>query len=389
MTRLCPPCLEEFKSSVSHPVFQPQRLLDQAITCLKECSDPALESNFYQSAGYYHQSQNNNLLSEELFGKALAAAQISGNIVLQSRALLYIGLPNWKIGNYVMGQHHASEAHRLDRLSGNLYHEGGALWVDALCSRDLGDYDVAIKLLARSRNCLARCGLAGGRFDGDVMISLADLHLLKSEYSEAYQIHTNMVQDAALTMDKRTHGFYLLNIAQIDVIIGTPAHNVQLKIDELKEIFTALQNLGVEQGIELISADLSLREGNHAHAQSAFRTYFNIFLGNNTEYALYAIERLADLERWETQYFDTTFVWAMSYLSYGFKLKNKLALHKAVACIGQIYLAQHDLATAHNLFTVALEGFVQMGVHHDRARCLLYLGNIAKQEGNVGKVDNR
>ncbi|KAK7022512.1 ATPase-AAA-core domain-containing protein [Favolaschia claudopus] len=370
---------EEFKSSLSHPVFQPQRLLNQAITCLKE-------SNFYRAAGYYHQSQNNIPLSIELFEKALAAAQICEDMSLQSTALLYIAYTDWRVGNYVMGQRHASEAHRLARLSGNLYDEGTALIANGLCTRDLGDHDAAVKLFYRSRDSLARCGLAGGQFDADVMYSLADLHLVKSEYAEAYQIHTNIVQDPVLAMDRHIYGISVLNMAQIDIIIGTPAYEVQLKIDESKEIFIASQHITPEQLIELVSAHLDLREGNHAHAQSVFTASFRRFSGNNAEFALYATERLADFERWEDQYFDETFVWAMIYLSYSLKHKMKLALHKALACIGQICLAQHDLATAHNLFTVALEGFVQMGVHHDRAWCLLYLGNIAEQEGNVGKA---
>ncbi|KAK6977230.1 ATPase-AAA-core domain-containing protein [Favolaschia claudopus] len=366
---------EEFRSSISHPVFQPQHLLDQAITCLKECDDSVLESNFYQSAGYFYNHHQNNIpLSIELYEKSLAAAQICGDTILQSKALHGIALTYWRI------------AHKLARLTGNLYHEAGALCADAMCSQQLGDYNIAVKLFYRARDCLAQCGITGGRSNADVMIDLADLHLSKSEYSEAYQIHTNMVQDAALVIDKDTYGCCLLNIAQIDVIIGTPVHEIQPKINELKRIFMTLQDRRAGEATEMVSADLSLRECNHVHAESVFTTYFHMLFGDSAEHALHAIERLADHEQWGIQYFDTTFIWAMIYLSYASGLKNKLALHKALACIGQIYLAQHDLATAHNLFTVALEGFVRMGVHHSRGRCLLYLGNIAEQEGRFGKA---
>ncbi|KAK6977240.1 ATPase-AAA-core domain-containing protein [Favolaschia claudopus] len=378
---------DEFNSAISHPVLHPQQLFDQAMLCLKDCDDQALACKFYESAGYFYQYYQNNItLSTELFKKALAAAQICGDMTSESNALRRIAQIDWKTGNYVMGQRHASEASRLARLSGNLYHEASALRIDAMCTQGLGEHDLAMKLLYRSRECVARCGLVGGQLDANVMTSLAELHLSKSEYSEAYQIHTNMMQDALLGIEKHTYGYCLLNIAQIDVIIGKPAHQVQLKIDELKGIFMNLEDLRAEQFIDMVSADLILREGNHGHAQSVFTAHFHRFSGNNTDLALIAIERLADLEQWGTQYLDKTFVWAMIYLSYAFKLQNKLALHKALVCIGQIYLAQHVLATAHNLLTVALEGFVQMGVHHDRARCLLYLGNIAKQEGNVGKA---
>ncbi|KAK6977216.1 ATPase-AAA-core domain-containing protein [Favolaschia claudopus] len=378
---------EEFNSSRSHAISKSQQLFDQGMLYLKECDDQALTSYFYQSAGYfYHHSQNDILRTTDLFEKAFAAAQSCGDITLQSSALQGIALIDWRIGNYGMGQHHASQAHRLARLSGNLYFEGRALDIDAMCTRDLGDHDAALKLFHRSRHCLAQCDIVGGRLDAEVMASLAELHLLKSDYSESYQIYTNMVQDAGLAMDKHVYGFSLLNIATIDVIIGTPAYEVQLKIDKSKGIFTALQHIAAEQLTEMVSADLHRREGNHAHAHTVFTAYFDGFFGHHADYALYATQRLADLEQWENQYFDKTFIWAMIYLSYALKLKKKLTLHKAFACIGQLYLAQHDLATAHNLFTVALEGFVRMGVHHDRARCLLYLGNIEEQEGNVHKA---
>ncbi|KAK6977219.1 ATPase-AAA-core domain-containing protein [Favolaschia claudopus] len=371
---------EEFNSSVSHPLSKPQQLLEQGMLYLKE-------SHFYESAGYfYHDYHNNITLSAELFEKALAASIICGDVTLQSMVLIGIALIEWRLGNYAMGQHHASEAHRLARLSGSLHQEGRGLWVDAMCTGDLGDLDIAAELFHRSGNCLARCGVVGGPVHAGILMGLAELHFLKSEYSESYQIYTNMMRDTILAMDKHTYGYCLLNITQIDVIIGTHAHEVQLKIDELKEIFSALQDIVAEQYTEMVSAYLSQREGNYAYAQSVLATYFHEFFGNNAEYALYANERLADLERWEAEYFDKTFVWAMIYLSYTIKLKNKLALNKALACIGQIYLAQCDLETAHNLFTVALKGFTQMGVHHDRARCLLYIGNIAEQEGNVGKA---
>ncbi|KAK7022517.1 ATPase-AAA-core domain-containing protein [Favolaschia claudopus] len=378
---------EEFNSAISHPVSHPQQLLDHAILCLKHCDDQAIESNFYRSAGYfYHSFWNDTSLSTDLFEKALAAAQICGDITLQSIALRYIALTDWTVGNYIMGQNHASEAHRLARLSGNLHDEGKALIVDARCHKDLGDHGIAVELFHRSRQCLARCGIAGGPADVEVLMDLAEVQFLRSEYSEVYQIYTTIMQDALLAMNKHIYIFSLLNIAQIDVIIGTPAHEVLVKIDNLKGIITDLRYTTAEQFTEIVSADLSLREGKHAHARSLFIRYSHVLLGENVECAFAAIERLADLERWEHQDFEETSLWAMVYFSYASKLKNKLAIHKALACIGQIYLAQHDPATAHNLFTVALEGFVQMGVHHDRARCLLYLGNIAKQEGNMGKA---
>jgi tetratricopeptide (TPR) repeat protein len=66
--------------------------------------------------------------------------------------------------------------------------------------------------------------------------------------------------------------------------------------------------------------------------------------------------------------------------------RKRLALHKALYNLGYIFLAWGDTEPAQNLFIVALEGFTHMGVHHDRARCFLSLGDIAQQQEHLEKA---
>ncbi|KAJ7793888.1 hypothetical protein B0H13DRAFT_1935364 [Mycena leptocephala] len=51
--------------------------------------------------------------------------------------------------------------------------------------------------------------------------------------------------------------------------------------------------------------------------------------------------------------------------------------YKALQFLGDIFLAQQDEHTATSLFTVALEGFTQMDVHHSRAECMLRFADIS------------
>jgi hypothetical protein len=61
-------------------------------------------------------------------------------------------------------------------------------------------------------------------------------------------------------------------------------------------------------------------------------------------------------------------------------------LYKALRFLGDVFLSAQDEETAENLFTVALEGFTYMDVHHARAQCMLRLGDLAKQRGDLLKA---
>jgi hypothetical protein len=69
--------------------------------------------------------------------------------------------------------------------------------------------------------------------------------------------------------------------------------------------------------------------------------------------------------------------WTAVFLVNSLKRKEKLGIFKALRSLGDMFLAQLDENTATNLFTVALEGFTQMDIHHSRAECMLRLGDIS------------
>jgi hypothetical protein len=70
------------------------------------------------------------------------------------------------------------------------------------------------------------------------------------------------------------------------------------------------------------------------------------------------------------------------------KTKKKLEIHKGIQYLGDVYLAEGDQHTAISLFTVALEGFTVMDVHRSRGECMLRLGDILNQDGDILKAVN-
>ncbi|KAJ7488202.1 hypothetical protein FB451DRAFT_1167657 [Mycena latifolia] len=105
--------------------------------------------------------------------------------------------------------------------------------------------------------------------------------------------------------------------------------------------------------------------------------------GNNAQGALLCMESFANTKGWPESDFRYTSGWAVVYLGYAEKLGDKIALHRALQFLGDVFQAEGDSATSTALFTVALEGFTWMDIHHSRAECMLRLGDLAKGHGDV------
>jgi hypothetical protein len=73
-------------------------------------------------------------------------------------------------------------------------------------------------------------------------------------------------------------------------------------------------------------------------------------------------------------------------LGHAQKSKEKLALHKALLFLGDVFIATGDKESATNLCIVALEGFTNMDVHCSQAQCMLCLGDLAKAQGQTSKA---
>ncbi|KAJ7813188.1 hypothetical protein B0H13DRAFT_1925614 [Mycena leptocephala] len=165
------------------------------------------------------------------------------------------------------------------------------------------------------------------------MNSQAEIHRLKSEILEGTTIQ-----------DPYSYGLALVNIAEIDGLIGSPKDDVQRNCDRARKM---LDTLGNAEGVTI-----SPPEGGKSIDST---NYFKKLLG---------------LFAWDAEL-------GNCFLVHSFKRKEKVGIYKALRSLGDIFRAQHDEHTATSLFTVALEGFTKMDVHHSRAECMLRLGDIS------------
>jgi hypothetical protein len=239
-----------------------------------------------------------------------------------------------------------------------------------------------MSLCIRARDLLGLCAMSHGTLNYDIMITQAETHRLKSEYVEARRIHTRILEGSTI-QDPYNYGYALLNVTELDVLIGASKNDVQRNCDRAKKI---LDTVGYVEGAtmcDVILADLHLREGNSLAAKTILAGCLKVTL-EYSQVQTYCLERLGDSSCWGD--LDGMSSWTFIYLVNSLKTKEKLGIYKALRFLGDVFLSHRDEYTAISLFTVALEGFTQMDVHRSRAECMLQLGDISMGHGDPLKA---
>ncbi|KAJ7493526.1 hypothetical protein FB451DRAFT_1490663 [Mycena latifolia] len=379
--------VETFCSRVHRPIITPELLMNQAISHFNNFNDPTLESSFYSAAGdYFYFSRKDPSTASQFLGKALRLAKSSGNPNQQSLILHAIASISWHAGDYHASWTNACEAQRFAQVSANYYDETRAIRVKAVCCMSLGDYKQTMVLLDRGRDLLMICGLYRGSLDFYNMNLEAEVHMMKSEYVQARRIHAQVLRNTAVEQNPYKYVFPLLSIAEVDVMIGACKEEVHQNLNKAEAILETVQ-LSLEKiYCEAILGDLHLRDRDTAVAKILFQKCFNSSWGRLNDAVSYCLERLADVSRWRPTDFDWSSQWAVVYLGHAKITQAKLALHKALQFLGDMFLCIGDKETAHSIFIVALEGFTFMDVHRSRANCMIRLGDLEQHRGQLSKA---
>ncbi|KAJ7754210.1 hypothetical protein DFH07DRAFT_1029615 [Mycena maculata] len=338
--------------SMDGPISSPEALAQRALDFFPCFDDFDAKWGLLDSVAHYYYNHSDVALALKHHQAALSLSISAGNMVKQSTTLNQLGWIKYRLGNYSAGQEYAYESCWLARISGNLWGEADALRLDAQCSSTaLGNYKHAILQLQQATSCINRSGLSHGDLHHRTMWSLAEVHMAKSEYREAQIIFDEITKQVSLDESPSTHAFAILNIAEIQRRSGEPEENILKNIATAKPIF---QTLGYTRGVafcDVTIAALNLRQGNLIDAKLHFRWLLQSWWGKEAEIS-----------------------------------KQKLEIHNAIQFLGDLFLAEGDEGTAINLFMVALDGFTFMEVHQSRGECMLRLGDISRQHGNIYKA---
>jgi tetratricopeptide (TPR) repeat protein len=299
-----------------------------------------------------------------------------GDVNRQCGVLIDIADITERIGDPRAALIHVTEARMLATFSANLYQEASALWIAAECTTKLGQYQDSIGLLCRAKEIMGICGMVGSLADFNLEMSRAEVHRQKSEYSEARSLNSQILRNT--NQDPYFHARALVNIADIDVIIGAPEQEVEQNLGKAKKVFSTGTYPDEMTYCDLVLANLKLREGDTLSAMKLFQDCLDSARGRDNEVVSFALERLADRNYWHV----VGCTWPIIYLGHSQLSREKLALHKALLHLGDVINSLGDDDTAHSLFTVAMAGFVGMDVHCSRAQCLMRLGDLANKKGD-------
>ncbi|KAJ7912915.1 hypothetical protein B0H13DRAFT_1874358 [Mycena leptocephala] len=347
-------------------------LVSETLESLKEFDDPDLKCKLYNVLATYYQAMGDISSATKFCVAAISLALSTGNTKMHSQGLRNLAWAELTLGDCSAAQMHANEAQRLAIISADLYREAHALNIEATCYYTLGNYTKAMSLCIRARELLDLCGMSHGGLDHHIMNTQAEIHRFKSEILEEASIQ-----------DPYKYGFALFNVAEIDVLIGAPKDNVQRNCDTARRL---LNTVGDVEGVtlcDIILADLYLREGNSLEANTILKRSLKVAL-KYSQIQTYSLERLGNTSYWGGS--EQMSSWTTVFLVHSLKRTEKLGIYKAFQFLGDVFLSQNDEHTAANLFTVALEGFTQMDVHHSRAECMLRFGDISMGHGDLLKA---
>jgi tetratricopeptide (TPR) repeat protein len=224
--------------------------------------------------------------------------------------------------------------------------------------------------------------MSGSEANLAIMTNQAEVHKLKSEYNEAWKLHSEILQISA-DRDVVWHAIALMNVAEIEVLIGVPKHDVQQNIELARSTFTTNGCKPMVICCDIILADLYLREQDLPAAKRLFEKSLKL-AAEDSEFKLFCLERLGNVNSWGPD--KSVPGWTTIFLVHSLRLRAKPELYKALQFFSQLFLMQNDEDTAISLLTVALVGFTYMDVHCSRAECMVRLGDISNNHGDQLKA---
>ncbi|KAJ6510900.1 hypothetical protein C8R45DRAFT_965529, partial [Mycena sanguinolenta] len=284
----------------------------------------------------------------------------------------------WRFGEYPEGRLFARKAQRLAQRISNLYEEALALRVESGCNIFLGDYTSTVFLLNRAKELMELCGSSESILYYRVLDLEAEIHLRKSQYAEARKIYVQIAAKLSAQENPVDHAYALLPMGEIDIAIG--AYDATKNLEKARELFTSLNfHYGAFTcDAVLVEHQLKTEGVETAPLKATLEKILAFSWSDDALVTFAALERMGDPARWPLADFNWASTYSVVYLAFSTKKKDKLAVHKALRCLGDVFLTNGEEQTAEHIFLAALDGFTNMDVHRSRAECLIRLGDLAK-----------
>ncbi|KAJ7452066.1 hypothetical protein B0H11DRAFT_2288746 [Mycena galericulata] len=343
--------------------------------------DLAGECRFQLSVSRYYNHRGDMTEASKHANIALSLAEQADSDVWRGRALSYIAVYERSKGKFREALALAHQAQWLAGRIGNLQHETEALQEEARCCIGLGDFSQAVDICSRARQLVIAGGLEGTMFDVSALDFEADIHLYKTAYVDSRRAFELVLKYSSSEKLELFHGWALVNIASIDVILGVfnSQPEVLVALELPRQIFTSGQLLLGLNLCDRVLANFLLSRGRKAEAKEMFEKCVGSFGGRSEEFFTACMRTLGDITLWHDVRSSTH--WATTYLAHGITNSSVTSISWALRLLGDIFREDGDDETSGALFEVALQEFTRMGIYRGRAECLLRLAEIAERTG--------
>ncbi|KAF8184063.1 hypothetical protein K438DRAFT_1937355 [Mycena galopus ATCC 62051] len=383
---LCGPRLEImfatelFRSQGLLAIDDPELLVTQVESQFIDFIDPVLEAQFYCILGCYY-ANTNNPKADQAMERTVKLVDSAEQIAAHAEILSTVAVFYWRFGEYLAGKAFARRAQKVARMTSNLYEEAHAMRVEGGCNIFLGDYKSSVLILRRARDLLELCGASESILYYRIRDLEADIHVRKSEYESARAIQISIAEKLTAENNPIDHAYSLLTIGEIDVAIG--ARNACENLEKAKSLFATLNfHMGALTCETVIVEDALRNQVVTTELKATMEKCLSRSWTDDPQLTFFALERMGDSSRWPSTDFEWASTYTVVYLAFSIKKKEKLALHKALRALGDVFIGNHDEGTAESLFIAALEGFIDMDVHRSRADCMIRLGDLTKNRGD-------
>jgi tetratricopeptide (TPR) repeat protein len=223
-------------------------------------------------ADHYVERFRNFQKAQHFYDHALSLAGQCNSTMAEVRALRGLIAVEYSRGNF---SESLRLAHKAARIMGNVSGQCHRARWQILCYKALGDFKHVTQVLGEAKELVASAGIQGGQFHNIIMDSEAEMHLLRTEYTEARHIQEAILDQTSAVLSPVGHGYALINIALLDILTGNSADMVVRNLDAATSAFCKAQYLHGISWCELGHADLQLREGRDGGQSRVYAAFFS------------------------------------------------------------------------------------------------------------------
>jgi tetratricopeptide (TPR) repeat protein len=232
-----------------------------------------------------------------------------------------------------------------------------------------------------AQDALKSLGLEDNILYLQVLHHRAECHISKSEHLEAQYLYQEMVNKTSPTRSSWYHANALCTMAQLGILMAGNVTEIVANINAADAVYSALGR--PENAVcSWLAAEVYLYRGDIINARAAFIGVLSRSGWMPPDIRQLCLAALSNAKNRMHGPSDTL-NWAVVSLALSQKMNNLLATSHALRYLADLYTILGDEEVALNLYYASLQAGTTMDVHRLRAECMVGIGDILIQRGDV------